>query len=167
MFHLHRAGLHRQNAPPGHKSGSHDSAGQRLERARGGHQKHIKVLGRNGTSGVTVDEKIVNALSYGEFHCGSFELVPRNFHRSDPSIFEFQISTAVILLNRTSKKKFLDLAENGTNRLDDIKSGANLPSDYFFDFLENHVSGPGCPSGPISPGTLTWGGWRYDRTSFP
>ena len=67
----------------------------------------IKVSGRNGTSGVTVDEKIVNALSYGEFHCGSFELVPRNFRRSDPAIFEFQIPTVVILLNGTSKKKVL------------------------------------------------------------
>ena len=115
-----------------------------------------KVLGRNGTSGVTVDEKIANAVSYGEFHCGSFELVPRNFRRSDPAIFEFQNPTAVILLNGPGhqKKKFSDLAENGTNRLDDIKSGANLPSDYFFDFLKNHVSEPGCPSGPISPRDL-------------
>ena len=69
--------------------------------------QNFKVLGRNRTLGVMVDEKIANALSYGEFHCGSFELVPRNFHRSDPAIFEFEIPTAVILLNGTSKKKVL------------------------------------------------------------
>ena len=66
-----------------------------------------KAMGRNGTSGVAVDEKIVAAISYGEFHCGSFELVPKNFRRSDPAVFEFQIPTAVILLNGTSKKKVL------------------------------------------------------------
>ena len=32
------------------------------------------------------------------------------------------------------KKKFSDLAENGTNRLDDIKSGPNLVSDQKVDF---------------------------------
>ena len=36
-----------------------------------------------------------------------------------------------------TKKKFSNLAENGANRPDDIKSGANLSSDYFFDFLKN------------------------------
>ena len=98
---------------------------------------YIKVRKRNGTSGVTVDKKIVIALSYGEFHCGSFELVPRNFHRSDPAIFEFQIPTVVILLTGRRKKKFSNLAENGTNRLDDIKSGPNLVSDQKVDFLKN------------------------------
>ena len=44
-------------------------------------------------------------LSYGEFYGGSFELFSKIFHRSDPDIFEFEIPTAVILLNGTSKKK--------------------------------------------------------------
>ena len=59
---------------------------------------HIKVLERKGTLGITVIKKIVIRLSYGEFHGGSFELFPRIFHRSDPDIFEFQIPTAVNLL---------------------------------------------------------------------
>ena len=35
------------------------------------------------------------------------------------------------------KKRFSNLAENGTNRLDDIKSGPNLVSDQKVDFLTN------------------------------
>ena len=50
--------------------------------------------------------------------------------------FEFEFPTAVNFLNWVVKKKFSNLAESGTNRPDDIKSGANLPSDVFFDFLK-------------------------------
>ena len=62
---------------------------------------HIKVTGRKGTAGDTVIKKIIIRLSYGEFHGGSFELLPKTFRRSDPEIFEFQIPTAVNLLNGT------------------------------------------------------------------
>ena len=50
-------------------------------------------------------KKYVIGLSYGEFYGGSFELFFKIFHRLDPDIFEFEIPTAVILLNGTSKKK--------------------------------------------------------------
>jgi len=39
------------------------------------------------------------------------------------------------------KKKCSDSPENSTNRPDDIKSGPNLASDHFFDFLKNSVPG--------------------------
>ena len=38
------------------------------------------------------------------------------------------------------KKKLSDFDENGTNRLESIKSGANLFSDQKVDFLKNWVS---------------------------
>ena len=38
------------------------------------------------------------------------------------------------------KKKLSDFDENGTNRLETIKSGANLFSDQKVDFLDNWVS---------------------------
>ena len=38
------------------------------------------------------------------------------------------------------KKKLSDFDENGTNRLETIKSGANLFSDQKVDFLKNWVS---------------------------
>ena len=53
-----------------------------------------------------------------------------------PQTFEFQMPTAMILLNRTTKKKFSNLAENGTNRPEDIKSGPNLVSDEKVDFSQ-------------------------------
>ena len=52
-------------------------------------------------------KKYVIGLSYGEFYSGSFELFSKIFHRPDPDIFEFEIPTAVILLNGTSKKKIV------------------------------------------------------------
>ena len=74
--------------------------------------------------------------SYAEFYWGSFELFTGTFRRLDPELFEFKQPTAVNLLNGTSKKKFSNLAENGTNRPDDIKSGANLSSDRKFEFVK-------------------------------
>ena len=65
------------------------------------------MLERNGTAGDTAIKKNIIRRSYGEFHGGSFELFFRIFHQSDPDIFEFQIPTAVNLLNGTSKKKVL------------------------------------------------------------
>ena len=79
---------------------------------------------------------------------------PETFTAQVRRYLNFKSQRPRIYLMGRQKKKFSNLAENGTNRLDDIKSGANLPSDYFFDFLKNHVSWPGCPSGPISPRDL-------------
>ena len=38
------------------------------------------------------------------------------------------------------RKKISNLAENGANRLESIKSGPNLVSDQKVDFLKNRVS---------------------------
>ena len=54
------------------------------------------------------------------------------------------------------KKKFSDLAENGTNRLDDIKSGPNLVSDQKVDFWKIESAGPAVPNVPFHPGTLIY-----------
>ena len=81
---------------------------------------------------------IIIDLSYGEFHGGSFLLSGQKDLPTGINLF--LDPTAVVAefsLFGRQKKKFSNLAENGTNRLDDIKSGPNLVSDQKVDFLKN------------------------------
>ena len=47
------------------------------------------------------------------------------------------VSSPDLDLMGRQKKKLSDFDENGTNRLESIKSGANLSSDEKVDFLKN------------------------------
>ena len=76
--------------------------------------------------------------SHGEFYGGSFLLSGQKDLPTGITLFidPTAVVTEFSLYGR-QKKKFSDLAENGTNRLDDIKSGPNLVSDQKVDFLKN------------------------------
>ena len=73
--------------------------------------------------------------SHGEFYGGSFLLSGQKDLPTGINLFidPTAVVTEFSLYGR-QKKKFSDLAENGTNRLDDIKSGPNLVSDQKVDF---------------------------------
>ena len=77
-------------------------------------------------------------LQPGEFYGGSFLLSGQKDLPTGTNLFldPMAVVTEFSLYGR-QKKKFSDLAENGTNRLDDIKSGPNLVSDQKVDFLKN------------------------------
>ena len=76
--------------------------------------------------------------SHGEFYGGSF--LSSGQKDLTAGINLFLDLTAVITefsICGRQKKKFSNLAENGTNRLDDIKSGPNMVSDQNVGFLKN------------------------------
>ena len=69
-------------------------------------------------------------LGYAGWSCGAIGDVQPEPNRK----------VAELSLYGRQKKKFANLAENGTNRLDDIKSGPDLASDKKMFFLKNRVS---------------------------
>ena len=87
----------------------------------------LQVLERNDPLGVTVIKASFTGLPYEELHCGSFELLPNTFQRSDPDMFEFKFPTAVDL--HYLMRRLTPIARE-TPR-------AKSAFGFFFCFLEN------------------------------
>ena len=102
---------------------------------------HVKVLGWKAQLEVPKMLIFFIGVSYQAFYCGSFDVKKTKFWPLDLPLEFFKIFFLIYDPHFRRKKKCSDSPENSTNRPDDIKSGPNLVSDRFFDFLKNPVPG--------------------------